>query len=72
MIKRISAGRRLFIVSDEISERSHRLFDEKDIPAPAISEIIHKLKHYKYVNDLEFAEAYVSTHRKRIAKARQC
>ncbi|MFB8733727.1 hypothetical protein ACEQPO_06470 [Bacillus sp. SL00103] len=27
--KRISAGRRLFILPNEISERSHRLFDEK-------------------------------------------
>lgn len=41
---------------------------KKEIPAPAISEIIHKLKHYKYVNDLEFAEAYVSTHRKTNSK----
>lgn len=41
---------------------------KKEIPTPAISEIIHKLKHYKYVNDLEFAEAYVSTHRKTNSK----
>lgn len=41
---------------------------KKEIPATAISEIIHKLKHYKYVNDLEFAEAYVSTHRKTNSK----
>ncbi|RST63980.1 recombination regulator RecX [Bacillus pumilus] len=41
---------------------------KKEIPAPAISEIIHKLKHYKYVNDLEFAEAYVNTHRKTNSK----
>ena len=41
---------------------------KKEIPAPAISEIIHKLKNYRYVNDLEFAEAYVSTHRKTNSK----
>ncbi|MGE6631781.1 recombination regulator RecX [Bacillus sp. NPDC077027] len=41
---------------------------KKEVPAPAISEIIHKLKHFKYINDLEFAEAYVSTHRKTNSK----
>ncbi len=28
-----------------------------------ISEVIHKLYDYSYLNDKEFAEAYASTHK---------
>ncbi|MFB8733728.1 hypothetical protein ACEQPO_06475 [Bacillus sp. SL00103] len=42
---------------------------KKRNPAPAISEIIHKLKHYKYVNDLNLQKLMsVLTQIKRTAK----
>ncbi|MCY8921927.1 recombination regulator RecX [Bacillus atrophaeus] len=37
---------------------------KKEISDPAITEIIHKLNDYRYLNDKEFAEAYASTHKK--------
>lgn len=37
---------------------------KKEISAPVIAEVIHKLNDYKYLNDQEFAAAYVSTHKK--------
>ncbi|MCH1627529.1 recombination regulator RecX [Fredinandcohnia quinoae] len=34
---------------------------KKEVEEPIIPEVIHKLIEYKYVNDLEFAKAYVQT-----------
>ncbi|WP_186819809.1 RecX family transcriptional regulator, partial [Bacillus tropicus] len=37
---------------------------KKETPDMVISEVIHKLYDYRYLNDKEFAEAYASTHKK--------
>lgn len=41
---------------------------KKGVADSAVTEIIHMLKSYKYVDDREFAAAYVSTHRKTSGK----
>lgn len=41
---------------------------KKDVADSAITEILHMLKGYKYLDDREFAAAYVSTHRKTSGK----
>lgn len=41
---------------------------KKDTSAPVIAEVIHKLNDYNYLNDQEFAAAYVSTHKKQTEK----
>lgn len=37
---------------------------KKETSAPVIAEVIHRLNDYSYLNDQEFAAAYVSTHKK--------
>ncbi|EHA29199.1 MULTISPECIES: recombination regulator RecX [Bacillus] len=37
---------------------------KKETSPPVIAEVIHRLNDYKYLNDQEFASAYVSTHKK--------
>jgi regulatory protein len=45
------------------SEAEIRLsLKKKEIEEPIIQEAIHKLYHYNYLNDLEFAKAFVRTH----------
>ncbi|PLR66611.1 MULTISPECIES: recombination regulator RecX [Bacillaceae] len=35
---------------------------KKEYEEAVITEVIHQLRHYKYVNDEEFADAYIRTH----------
>lgn len=35
---------------------------KKEYPESVVTEVIHQLRHYKYVNDSEFADAFVRTH----------
>ena len=45
------------------SEAEVRLFlRKKEIEEPLINEVIHKLYRFNYLNDLDFAKAYVRTH----------
>lgn len=45
------------------SEAEVRLFlQKKEIEEPLINEVIHKLYTFNYLNDLDFAKAYVRTH----------
>ena len=45
------------------SEAEVRLFlKKKEIEEPLINEVIHKLYPFNYLNDLDFAKAYVRTH----------
>jgi regulatory protein len=45
------------------SEAEVRLFlKKKETEEPIINEVIHKLYQYNYLNELEFAKAYVRTH----------
>ncbi|KAA6473817.1 recombination regulator RecX [Bacillus swezeyi] len=41
---------------------------KKGVPDSAVTEIIHMLNEYRYLDDREFAAAYVSTHRKTSGK----
>lgn len=45
------------------SEAEIRLFlKKKDIEDPIINEVVHKLHQHNYINDLDFAKAYVKTY----------
>ena len=45
------------------SEAEVRLFlQKKEMEEPIINEVIHKLYTFNYLNDLDFAKAYVRTH----------
>ncbi|MGG4489751.1 recombination regulator RecX [Metabacillus idriensis] len=35
---------------------------KKEYAEPVVTEVMHQLRHYKYVNDEEFADAYIRTH----------